>query len=137
MDNNILIKKAAIKVFNDLNYGLSELAYEKALSEELRDSGFHTQTEIHVNEYYYTSNNRKIEVANLRIDILVNDSIILELKTLDNHIKRFDKENNLKENLLKETKEYNQCKRYMKLMNINECYLINFCKKGFEFIKIK
>lgn len=136
MESNI-IKKAAIKIFNDLNYGLSELAYEKALSEELRDCGFHTQTEVHVNEYYYTSNNRRIEVATLRIDILINESIILELKTLDNNIRKFDKENNLKLDLLKETKEYNQCKRYMKLMKINECYLINFCKKGFEFIKIE
>lgn len=129
-----IIKKSSIKIYNDLGYGLSELAYEKALSEELRDHGLHTQTEVHINQYYYTSNGRKIEVANLRIDILVDDCLILELKTLDNHIRRFDKDNNLKDKLLKETKEYHQCKRYMHLMNIKQCILINFSKKGLEFI---
>lgn len=133
-DLYLKVKYAAIKVYNELNYGLSELAYEKALSEELRDSGLHTQTELHVNQYYYTSNGRKIEVANLRIDILVDDCLILELKTLDNIIRKYDKDNNLKEELLKETKEYHQCKRYMHLMKIKQCILINFSKKGLEFI---
>lgn len=131
-----ILKRASIKVFNDLGYGLSEIAYEKALSEELRDHGLHTQTEVHVNEYYITSSGRKVEIANLRIDILINDNMIVELKTLDNFIRKFDKENNVKKELLKETKEYYQCKRYMKLMNIENCCLINFCKKGFEFIVI-
>lgn len=132
MDLNI--KKAALRVYNNLGYGLSEIAYEKALSAELQECGYHTQTEYHVSEYYYTSGDKKIEVANLRIDILINDSIIIELKALDNYIKKYDKDNNLKEDLLKETKEYHQCKRYMKLMNSKKCYLINFAKKGIEFI---
>lgn len=131
------VKYAAVKVYNELKYGLSELAYEKALSEELRDYGLHTQTELHVNQYYYTSNERKIEVANLRIDILVDDCLILELKTLDNFIRKYDKDNKLKEQLLKDTKEYYQCKRYMNLMKIKQCILINFSKKGLEFIIIE
>lgn len=129
-----IIKKSAMKVFNDLNFGLSEIAYEKALSEELRDYGLHIQTEVHINEYYHTSNGRKIEIASLRIDILINENIIIELKTLDNFVRKFDKDNNLKEDLLKETKEYHQCKRYMKLINTDKCYLINFSKKGLELI---
>ena len=132
-----IIKKAAINVYNQLDYGLSEIAYEKALSEELRDYGLHTQTEVHINQYYHTSSGRKVEVANLRIDILVNDEIIIELKTLDNLIKKFDKDNNLKEEALKQTKEYYQCKRYMYLLEKNHCLLINFSKKGLEFIKFE
>lgn len=133
-DLNKIVKKAAIKVYNDLGYGLSEVAYEKALSEELRDYNLHTQTEVHVNEYYYTTSGRKIEVATLRIDILVNDRYLIELKTLESFIKKYDKDNNFREELLKETKEYHQCKRYMKILKCKTCLLINFCKKGLEFI---
>jgi GxxExxY protein len=121
---------ACIKIFNELGYGLSEIAYEKALSEELRDYGYHTQTEVHVNEYYITSKKRKIEIASLRIDILVDDKYIIELKTLENKIKK------KKENDDNNKKEFLQCKRYMKLLNINDCFLINFSKKGLELIKI-
>ena len=132
------IKKATLKVYGDLGFGLNEIAYEKALSEELRDFGFHTQTEAHINEYYVTSSGRKIEVACLRIDILVDNDIILELKTIESNIQKLDKKTNtLKKDDLMNTKEYLQCKRYKKLMKIPTCYLINFGKKNLEFIKIE
>ena len=132
------IKKATLKVYSDLGFGLNEIAYEKALSEELRDLGFHTQTEAHVNEYYITSTGRKIEVACLRIDILIDNNIILELKTMESSIQKIDKKTNtLKKEDLMNTKEYLQCRRYKKLMKIPTCYLINFGKKNLEFIKIE
>ena len=132
------IKKATLKVYSDLEFGLNEIAYEKALSEELRDLGFHTQTEAHINEYYITSTGRKIEVACLRIDILIDNNIILELKTMESSIQKIDKKTNtLKKEELMNTKEYLQCRRYKKLMKIPTCYLINFGKKNLEFIKIE
>jgi GxxExxY protein len=132
------IKKATIKVYSDLGFGLNEIAYEKALKEELRDFGFHTQTEVHVNEYYITTKGRKIEVACLRLDILVDDNIILELKTIEGSIQKVDKKTNtLKKDDLRNTKEYLQCKRYKKLMKIKNCFLINFGKTNLEFIKIE
>tara|TARA_B100001971_G_C18217964_1_gene555157 strand:- start:1165 stop:1584 length:420 start_codon:yes stop_codon:yes gene_type:complete len=132
------IKKATLKVYSDLEFGLNEIAYEKALSEELRDLGFHTQTEAHINEYYITSTGRKIEVACLRIDILIDNNIILELKTIESSIQKIDKKTNtLKKEELMNTKEYLQCRRYKKLMKIPTCYLINFGKKNLEFIKIE
>jgi len=132
------IKKATLKVYSDLEFGLNEIAYEKALSEELRDLGFHTQTEAHINEYYITSTGRKIEVACLRIDILIDNNIILELKTIESSIQKIDKKTNtLKKEELMNTKEYLQCRRYKKLMKISTCYLINFGKKNLEFIKIE
>lgn len=132
------IKNATLRVYNYLGYGLNEISYEKALSEELRDIGFHTQTEAHINEYYITSSGRKIEVACLRIDILVDNDIILELKTIESNIQKFDKKTNtLKKEDLINTKEYLQCRRYKKLMKISTCYLINFGKKKLEFIKIE
>ena len=132
------IKDATLKVYSDLGFGLNEIAYEKALSEELRDRGFHTQTEAHINEYYITSTGRKIEVACLRIDILIDNNIILELKTMESSIQKIDKKTNtLKKEELMNTKEYLQCRRYKKLMKIPNCFLINFGKKNLEFIKIE
>lgn len=132
------IKKATLKVYSDLGFGLNEIAYEKALSEELRDLGFHTQTEAHINEYYITSTGRKIEVTCLRIDILIDNNIILELKTIESSIQKIDKKTNtLKKEELMNTKEYLQCRRYKKLMKIPNCFLINFGKKNLEFIKIE
>jgi len=132
-----IITNASVKVYNDLGYGLSEIAYEKALSEELRDYNLHTQTEVHINQYYKTTSGRKIEVANLRIDILVNDNVILELKTIESKLKKYDKNNEFKLELFKETKEFLQCKRYMELTGYTECYLINFSKKGLEIVEIE
>ena len=123
------IQCAALRVYDYLGYGLSELAYEKALSEELRDYGFHTQTEHHLNEYYITSSGRKIEISCLRVDILVDNEIILELKTMERKI--IEKKN------INNTKEFNQCKRYKKIMNSSCCYLINFGKIDLEFIEIE
>lgn len=132
------IKDATLKVYSDLGFGLNEIAYEKALSEELRDCGFHTQKEAHINEYYITSTGRKIEVACLRIDILIDNNIILELKTIESSIQKIDKKTNtLKKEDLINTKEYLQCRRYKKLMKISNCFLINFGKKNLEFIKIE
>jgi GxxExxY protein len=132
------IKKATLKVYTNLGFGLNEIAYEKALSEELRDLGFHTQTEAHINEYYITSTGRKIEVACLRIDILIDNNIILELKTMESSIQKIDKKTNtLKKEELMNIKEYLQCRRYKKLMKIPNCFLINFGKKNLEFIKIE
>ncbi len=132
------IKDSTLKVYSDLGFGLNEIAYEKALSEELRDRGFHTQTEAHINEYYITSTGRKIEVSCLRIDILIDNNIILELKTMESSIQKIDKKTNtLKKEELMNSKEYLQCRRYKKLMKIPNCFLINFGKKNLEFIKIE
>jgi len=131
-----IITNSSVKVYNDLGYGLSEIAYEKALSEELRDYNLHTQTELHINQYYTTTKGRKVEVANLRIDILVNNNVILELKTLESKLKKYDKNNEFKLEVFKESKEFLQCKRYMELTGYKECYLINLSKKGLEIVEI-
>ena len=123
------IQCAALRVYDYLGYGLSELAYEKALSEELRDYGFHIQTEPHINEYYITSSGRKIEISCLRVDILVDNEIILELKTMERKI--------IKKKDINDTKEFHQCKRYKKIINSSFCYLINFGKIDLEFIEIE
>ena len=131
MINRDIIFKSATRVYEQLDYGLSEAAYQIALAEELREYYNDVQTEYHVSEYYTTSKGRKIQVASLRIDILINDNIILELKSVGGKLEKKDEENTMKQ------KEYKQCKRYQKLKNINEGYLINFGEKQLDFIPIK
>lgn len=117
------------RVYEQLGYGMPELSYEKCIAAELSEVIHNVQTEYHVQEYYTTNSGRKIQVSDLRIDILIDDQSIIELKTLENSLEK-------KKNI-KETKEYKQIKRYMKIMEINDGYLINFHKNGFDFIKIE
>lgn len=132
------IRDSANRVYDQLGYGLSENAYQTALANELIDLGFNNvQTEYHVSQYYNTSKNRQVQIADLRIDIIIDNKIILELKTIDGVLNKKDKKSGeLNMNEISILKEYKQCKRYKELKNFNEAYLINFGKKCLEFIVV-
>ena len=135
--NEQIIKTATIRVYEQLGYGLSENAYQTALAAELEEFYKDVQTEFHISQYYRTTKGRRVQIANLRIDILINFKIILELKTIDGVLEKYDKETQeLKMEEICKLKEYKQCERYQKLGKINEGYLINFGKKGLDFIKV-
>ena len=130
MTHQSIIETASNRVYNQLGFGLSEAAYQIALAAELSEIFRDVQTEYHVAEFYITSKGRKIQVADLRIDILINNKIILELKSVGGKLVKKDIDNTTKQ------KEYKQCKRYQKLKNIEEGYLINFGEKGLDFIQV-
>ena len=133
----IIIKNASIRVYEQLGYGLSENAYQTALGAELEEIFDDIQTEYHVSQYYITTKGRKVQIADLRIDILIDYKIILELKTIDGVLEKVDKKTGeIKMEEIKKCKEYKQCNRYKILKNINEGYLINFGKKQLDFIKV-
>ena len=135
--NGEIIYEAAMRVYNQLGYGLSENAYQNALSVELFDLGNSVQTEYHVSQYYISSLGRRIQVADLRIDILLNDNIILELKTVSTKLDKRDKKTGKRKmEDIKKIIQYKQCNRYKKLLNIDEGYLINFGEKGLDFILV-
>ena len=69
---------AAMRVHSALGPGLLESAYEACLAYELRQRGLGVQTQVAVPLIYGTSH---IEVA-YRIDILVEEAVIVELKTV-------------------------------------------------------
>ena len=71
---------AAIKVHTNLGAGLLESVYQKCLEYELRKSGFGVQTEVSLPIIY---EDIQLETE-LRLDLLVNDSIVVELKTVEN-----------------------------------------------------
>lgn len=68
----------AMKVHSAMGPGLLESVYELCLADELTRSGFHARRQVPVNVSYA---GRTIPSA-LRIDLLVNDALVLELKSV-------------------------------------------------------
>ena len=73
------IVDAAIKVHSKLGPGLLELAYQKCLAYELTKRGLKVQTEV-IQPITYEE---VVIDAGYRIDMLVEDCIIIENKTVD------------------------------------------------------
>lgn len=96
----------AIKVHKKLGPGLLEKIYEECLKYELEKNGYNVKQQFNVAIDYYD-----LELAHpLRLDLLVNDCIIIELKTVE------------KFHPIDEAKLLT----YMKLLRIPQGLLINF-----------
>ena len=70
---------AGMKVHSALGPGLLESAYEACLAYELRKSGFDVKTQVELPVIY---EGVRIDLG-YRIDILVNDLVIVELKCVE------------------------------------------------------
>jgi GxxExxY protein len=109
-DNEITyqIRGAIFDVYNALGPGLFESVYEEALCFELVQRGLKVERQKEV-PIVYKGNVLKTD---FRLDILVEDRIVKELKSVE------------------ETKPvfYKQIKTYLKLMNIHLGLLVNFCE---------
>lgn len=69
----------AIKVHKELGPGLLESVYEKCLKYELEKNGYKVIQQMFVPVYY-----EKMTIdAELRLDLLVNDCIVVELKAVE------------------------------------------------------
>ena len=82
-DYNALSKQiigAAIEVHKILGAGLLESAYEYCLKAELENQGLKVETQVDLPLYYKGKATDKF----YRIDMLVNDKIIVELKAVEN-----------------------------------------------------
>jgi GxxExxY protein len=78
-DISYKIRGAAFKVFNSLGPGLLESVYEKALTYELGVLGLEVK-----NQAGMPMNYMDITLdCGFRLDILVNDSVIIEIKSVD------------------------------------------------------
>jgi GxxExxY protein len=69
----------AIEVHKQLGPGLLESIYEECFIEELKSSGFKVASQEKIPLVY----KGKVLKADLRLDILVNDCIIVELKSVE------------------------------------------------------
>jgi GxxExxY protein len=75
------IINAAIEVHQELGPGLLESIYRKCMKIELEDRGFQVQTEI-VQPVIYKG--RTVDDYGYRLDILVANEVVVELKSVHN-----------------------------------------------------
>ncbi len=105
-DYTFKLLHCAYEVFNELGPGLLESIYEEALTKELVMNGFHVDRQVLVPVIY---KGEKLS-SDLRLDLLVDDKIILELKSVLDYKKLFEK----------------QLYTYLRLMDCELGYVINF-----------
>jgi GxxExxY protein len=70
---------AALKVHSALGPGLLESAYEACLAHELRKAGLNVETQVGLPVVY---DGIKLDLG-YRIDMLVNDLVVIELKSVE------------------------------------------------------
>ncbi|HEV7519756.1 MAG TPA: GxxExxY protein [Candidatus Angelobacter sp.] len=70
---------AALKVHSALGPGLLESAYEACLAHELRKAGLNVETQVGLPVVYDAI---KLDLG-YRIDMLVNDLVVIELKSVE------------------------------------------------------
>jgi len=75
----------AIEVHKNIGPGLLESVYESCLIEELKDAGMNVQSQLYVPIKY----KGKDLGGNLKLDLVVNDLVIVELKAVDQMIPLF------------------------------------------------
>lgn len=107
------ILKIFYDVYNELGYGFLERVYQNSLYYELKENGFEVENQKKLNVYY-----KKKIVGEYIADIIVNDLVILELKTQE---------------YLVEANEF-QLINYLKATDCEVGLLLNFGKKP-EFIR--
>ncbi len=109
MDENeisYVIRGAIFNVYNKLGPGLLESVYVNALDYELTKKGLKVKREVPLPVYYEEI---KMEVG-FRIDLLVNEKVIIEVKSVEN---------------LAEV-HHKQVLTYLKLTNLKLGILVNF-----------
>ena len=122
MDVNKLIYVAigaSFEVYNSLGPGLLESVYEKALIHELKLRGLNVSSQVPVEIVY----KGETVGADLRLDIIVNDTLIIELKSVETLM----------------PVHFKQVRTYMKLLDKPVGLLVNFdvsdFKNGYKVIK--
>lgn len=73
------IRGAAFRIYNNLGPGLLESVYEKALYFELTQSGFDVRSQVGIpveyGDFHFDQG--------FRLDLLVNNRVIIEIKSVD------------------------------------------------------
>jgi GxxExxY protein len=108
MDRNYTYRllKCLYEVHSQLGPGLLESIYEEAVAKELTAQGFHVERQVPVPVFYKGERLQN----DLRLDLIVDDCIILELKSVTEYRKLFEK----------------QLFTYLVLKNCEMGYVVNF-----------
>ena len=97
---------AAMQVYNHLGPGLLEGVYEKALTYELTQRGYKVEAQVNVDIKYKDV----VLGTDLRLDLIVEDTLIIELKSVEDLA----------------PVHFKQLRTYMKLLDKSVGLLINF-----------
>lgn len=73
-----VVRGAIFKVYNELGPGLLESIYEAALCYQLRKDGLHVERQVPLKVFY----DGQVLPVDYRLDILVEDKVIIELKSV-------------------------------------------------------
>ena len=101
-----IIRGAIFKVYNALGPGLLESVYEEALTYQLEKDGYKVQRQVPIPIIY----DGKELSSELRLDILVEDKVIIELKSVIEMREVF----------------FKQIKTYLRLTGLKLGILVNF-----------
>ncbi len=74
------IIKAAINVHKELGPGLFESVYQACIEIELKNMGFKVESEVALPVFY---RGQKVVEEGFRLDLLIEDQIIIELKSVE------------------------------------------------------
>lgn len=106
------VRGAAMEVYSYFGPGLLESVYEKAMIREIELRGLKVQSQVNIPILY-----KGAPVGDdLRIDLLVEDELIVELKSVEEIKDVF----------------YKQLRTYLKLMDKEEGLLVNFGEYDFR-----
>lgn len=100
------IRGAIFKVYNELGAGLFESVYEAALVYQLIKDGLNVKSQVPIPVLY---DNQQLDIG-FRLDILVEDKVIIEIKSVEELAKVHHK----------------QILTYLKLTNLKLGILVNF-----------
>ena len=92
-------------VYNDLGYGFLESVYENGLSLALTEAGLQVSRQKLIDVWY-----RGTSIGDFRADMVVNDALLLELKTANVIDHSFEK----------------QAQNYLKATNLEIALILNF-----------
>jgi GxxExxY protein len=103
-----VIIKTFYEVYNELGYGFLEKVYQNSLYLELKNKGYNVEAQKRINVYY-----KGTEVGEYFADLIVENTVILELKAADCIVKDFE----------------NQILNYLRATDCEVGLLLNFGKK--------
>ncbi|WP_395049283.1 GxxExxY protein [Flavobacterium sp.] len=106
LSNTII--KTFYEVYNELGYGFLEKIYQNSMYLELKNKGYKVEAQKEISVYY-----KGIEVGEYYADLVVEDIIILELKSAECIVKDFE----------------NQILNYLRGTDCEVGLLLNFGKK--------
>jgi len=99
--------QSAIEIHRELGAGLLESVYRKCLAKVLRDKGYDVKEELYLPVVF---RGEMIEEKGYRVDLLVSDAVVVEIKSVESMKPLFSK----------------QLGTYLKLLDLKLGLLINF-----------